>query len=289
MHDLLPGSLDSDVVHEDSLPRGGCPRPERPPRAPGAGCPATGGSAGASVRPQRPGGHPPHSRSRDPERNVSGRPEHRHTPYTGTRPSVVTGTLSSCGHGDAKTSATWPICGVPSHGRAGRLRRFPVTSPHWPASIWPPATPAERSARSSPPAGDPDPDQLRDARHRASGGVQAVSAAGLRQAAGRAGAIDAQLRRASSFHGVQQLLPEPRAAPGPDRAGLPGTCPRQPEGGTSVPAPDSLAARPDLPAAEPDLKRATVPALIIWAPEMCSSPADGPAGFAAPFPASQAS
>lgn len=38
-------------------------------------------------------------------------------------PASRPGTLSSCDHGEVKTSATWPICRVPSHGRAGGLRQ----------------------------------------------------------------------------------------------------------------------------------------------------------------------
>ena len=55
---------DTDLLHRDSLPRDGCQCPERPLCASGAGVLLR---LGLSVRRQRPGGHPPHSRSRDPE------------------------------------------------------------------------------------------------------------------------------------------------------------------------------------------------------------------------------
>ena len=55
---------DTDLLHRDSLPRDGCRCPERPLCASGAGVLLR---LGLSVRRQRPGGHPPHSRSRDPE------------------------------------------------------------------------------------------------------------------------------------------------------------------------------------------------------------------------------
>lgn len=62
------------------LLRGGSRCRSSPCALEGAGCPAAAGGSGISVRPQRPRGHPPHSRSSDLGHDVSGRQEHRHKP-----------------------------------------------------------------------------------------------------------------------------------------------------------------------------------------------------------------
>lgn len=72
--------------------------------------PATGGSTGVSVRPQPPGGHRPHSRSRDPEHErerPAGTPAHAdtcryiETQLAGQRPNAICRSADGRRDGDA--------------------------------------------------------------------------------------------------------------------------------------------------------------------------------------------
>jgi hypothetical protein len=52
----------------------------------------------------------------------------------------VAGTFSSCGGGDVKTSATWPISGCHYTAGLAASPEISVMSPGSPSSIWPSAT-----------------------------------------------------------------------------------------------------------------------------------------------------